>query len=189
MSVTSFSNKKHGNQLVSQNFKVKEFRCKDGSDEILIDTEFVKTKLQNIRDHFGKSVTINSGYRTEYWNNKCGGAKNSYHKKGMAFDIRIAGVTPTEVAQYAESIGVLGIIVYPTFTHVDSRTAKYFSKDAGKHATETFAEKTYTKYTVVKGDTLSKIGKKFGLNWQDVAKLNGIKFPYLLKVGQVIKLK
>lgn len=43
-------------------------------------------------------------------------------------------------------------------------------------------------YTVVKGDTLSKIGKKTGLKWQDIATKNGIKFPYIIRVGQILKL-
>lgn len=44
-------------------------------------------------------------------------------------------------------------------------------------------------YTVVKGDSLSKIGKKFGVAWKDIAELNGIKFPYIIRVGQTIKVK
>lgn len=43
-------------------------------------------------------------------------------------------------------------------------------------------------YTVVSGDTLSKIGSKTGVNWKTIADLNGIKFPYIIKKGQVLKL-
>lgn len=43
-------------------------------------------------------------------------------------------------------------------------------------------------YTVVKGDTLSKIGAKTGVAWKTIANLNNIKFPYLVRVGQVLKL-
>ena len=48
--------------------------------------------------------------------------------------------------------------------------------------------KTIT-YTVKKGDYLIKIGKKFNVKWNDIAKLNNIKFPYIIKVGQVLKIK
>ena len=41
-------------------------------------------------------------------------------------------------------------------------------------------------YTVIKGDTLSKIGKKLGVDWKTIANLNGIKAPYIIKVGQVL---
>lgn len=44
-------------------------------------------------------------------------------------------------------------------------------------------------YTVVKGDTLSKIAKKYNTKYTVLAKLNGIKFPYIIKVGQVLKTK
>lgn len=43
-------------------------------------------------------------------------------------------------------------------------------------------------YTVVKGDTLSKIGKKTGIAWKTIAKINGIKAPYIIHTGQVLKL-
>ena len=43
-------------------------------------------------------------------------------------------------------------------------------------------------YTVVKGDTLSGIGRKFNLDWKQIASLNGIKFPYTIRIGQQLKL-
>ena len=43
-------------------------------------------------------------------------------------------------------------------------------------------------YTVVKGDTLSAIGKKFGVNWRDIASLNQVKNPDLIHPGQVFRI-
>lgn len=43
-------------------------------------------------------------------------------------------------------------------------------------------------YRVVKNDTLSAIGAKTGTKWQDIAKVNGIKSPYTIYPGQVLKL-
>lgn len=40
----------------------------------------------------------------------------------------------------------------------------------------------------MRGDTLSGIGAKTGVNWQDIAKLNGIGSPYTIYPGQVLKL-
>lgn len=127
--VKEFSMKRDGNTYISRNFRVSEFRCKDGSDKILIDVEFVQSKLQDIRDHFGVPVTVNSGYRTESYNKKVGGAKKSYHMKGQAFDIFVKGHTPAEVARYAQSLDVKGIIQYNGFVHVDSREVKYWAKN------------------------------------------------------------
>lgn len=131
--VKQYSLSRDGEMQIAKNFKVKEFRCKDGSDKILIDVDFVQNRLQLIRDHFGKPVTINSAYRTESYNKKVGGAKSSYHMKGQAFDIVVSGHTPLEVAQFAQSIGVAGIIQYNTFVHVDSRPTRYWARnDNGK---------------------------------------------------------
>ena len=41
-----------------------------------------------------------------------------------------------------------------------------------------------TTYTVVKGDSLYKIGKKFGVSWTKIASANGIKAPWTISVGQ-----
>ena len=45
-----------------------------------------------------------------------------------------------------------------------------------------------TTYTVKAGDTLSAIGKRFGVNWKDIASLNNIKNPNLIYPGQVFKI-
>lgn len=127
--VEIYSLRVDGEKQISGNFKVKEFRCKDGSDEIIVDSKFVREKLQAIRDHFKASVTINSAYRTESYNKKIGGAKSSYHLKGRAFDIVVRGHTSLEVAKFAQTIGILGIIQYNTFVHVDSRAKQYWARD------------------------------------------------------------
>ena len=51
---------------------------------------------------------------------------------------------------------------------------------------ETNVPKTYT---VVAGDYLSKVGKKTGIDWRKIAQINGIKAPYIIHKGQVLKLK
>lgn len=43
---------------------------------------------------------------------------------------------------------------------------------------------TSNSYTVQSGDCLSKIGSKLGVNWRDIASLNGITSPYVIYVGQ-----
>ena len=124
-----YSLRTDGNKSLSTNFKVKEFSCQDNSDTVVLHTEFIVNKLQKIRTHFNKPVTINSAYRTPTHNKKVGGSSNSYHVKGRAFDIVVKGVTPNEVAKYAQSIGIKGIIQYSWGVHVDSRATKYWAVD------------------------------------------------------------
>ena len=47
---------------------------------------------------------------------------------------------------------------------------------------------TQTAYTVVKGDNLTKIAKKYGTTVDTLVALNGIKNKNLITVGQIIKL-
>jgi len=56
--------------------------------------------LQPIRDHFGKGVKVNSGFRDSEVNAKVGGSKTSDHCKGMAADIEIPGVANADLAQF-----------------------------------------------------------------------------------------
>lgn len=123
--INAYSRAKDGNKKLSANFKVSEFRCKDGSDPIFIAPELVDI-LQKIRSHFGKAVTINSAYRTPAYNKKVGGATYSQHLYGTAADIRISGVKPKVVAAYVETLmpDKGGIGIYKNFTHVDVREKK-----------------------------------------------------------------
>lgn len=43
-------------------------------------------------------------------------------------------------------------------------------------------------YTVVKGDSLIKIANKSQTSWQEIAKMNGIKAPYVIRVGQTLEI-
>ena len=125
ITINAYSKAKDGNKKLSTNFRVKEFACSDGSDPIFIAPELVKV-LQKIRTHFGKSVTITSAYRTPAKNKSVGGTTYSQHLYGVAADIKVAGVTPKKVAQYAEKLlpNKGGIGIYSTFTHIDVRATK-----------------------------------------------------------------
>lgn len=117
---------------LSNNFNSKEFDCHGSKccSSTSIDEKLVEY-LQKIRDHFGKPITISSAYRCATHNKNVGGATGSRHTKGQAADIYIVGVSPAEIARYAESIGILGIGLYETnsdghFVHIDTRTQKSF---------------------------------------------------------------
>lgn len=114
MAIKEYSLAKDGAKQLSPAFKVREFRCRDGSDAIMIDQTLV-VLLQAIREHFGKPITITSGYRTAAHNATVGGAKSSQHLLGRAADIQVAGVSVEDVATYAESLlpGWGGVGRYP----------------------------------------------------------------------------
>lgn len=117
------------NEKVGQHFKVKEFACKDGSQVVFIDSYLVSI-LDILRNKVGKPVIINSGYRTPLRNKEVGGAKYSYHMRGMAADIRVNGMTAKELANKLNEIipDECGIIEYSTWVHFDVRHGKKYRK-------------------------------------------------------------
>ena len=125
MALKAYSVAKDGATYISKNFRVREFRCQDGSDVVFIESDLVDI-LQKIRDHFGKAVTITSAFRTASHNKKVGGATYSQHLYGKAADIKVSGVAPSKVAEYVETLmpNTGGIGRYSTFTHVDVRATK-----------------------------------------------------------------
>ena len=120
-----YSRYKDGEKKVSTNFRVREFACQDGSDPIIISDKLVNV-LQAIRNHFGQPITITSGYRTVAHNRKVGGEDYSQHIYGTAADIQVTGVSPSDVADYAEKLlpDSGGVGRYKNFTHVDVRKVK-----------------------------------------------------------------
>ena len=120
------------------NFQVKEFACHDGTDQIFIDRDLV-IALQKVRDKFG-ATTINSGYRTPAYNAKVGGVPDSQHVYGKASDTVSRGSSPLELAMFAEALGLGGIGLYSSFTHIDTRDkkSKWDSSHGGQRGVSTF---------------------------------------------------
>jgi zinc D-Ala-D-Ala carboxypeptidase len=96
---------------LSANFTLKELTKSDTATRLGLDNtpddealENLKTLcekvLQPVREHFGKSVTVNSGYRSPESNAAVGGSKTSDHCKGQAADIEIDGLPNPELAQW-----------------------------------------------------------------------------------------
>lgn len=115
---------------LEQNFKLSEFRCKDGTDvpeELMDNVKQLAKNLQVLREHLGTSITVISGYRTPEYNKKIGGAKRSQHMLAKAADIIVPGLTSLEVRDTILKLikeGKMdkgGVGIYPTFTHYDVR--------------------------------------------------------------------
>lgn len=134
----TYSKKAKGSVNIAPSFTVKEFACKDGTDTVLIDYDLVVI-LQKIRDHFGKAVTINSGYRTSTYDKKVGGTGSGYHTKGQAADIVVSGVTPLTVGLFAaELLGNKGgIEIGDSYCHIDTRDTRWraFTTSGGSNYT------------------------------------------------------
>ena len=139
MAVKTFSLARDGNTQLSANFRVREFRSRDGADKILIDMRGAEF-LQHIRNWAGAPVNINSGFRTAAHNRAVGGSANSLHMQGRAWDIAVTGRTPLQVAQFAERegarLGVNGIVLYNNFVHLDTRDTRFFGRHQAGRITQ-----------------------------------------------------
>lgn len=153
------SYKKNTNKKLTSDFNLNEFHCKGKGccNTTLLDLDLVKT-LQKIRNHFGKAIRINSGYRcpTHNASPSVGGDKNSSHCKGEAADIVVQGIEPLMVAKYCERIKVPRIGLYADRVHVGVGESKLYWKNKGKkndYSINTFNGNTYPmpKSTIKKG--------------------------------------
>ena len=111
---------------VSEHFKLREFKCNDNSRVVVLNDELVAV-LENTRQHFGKSIKINSGYRTVAYNSTLkNSSPQSQHTHGNAADIVVSDVKPIDVYNYFNKAypDKYGIGIYNTFVHIDVRPTK-----------------------------------------------------------------
>ena len=85
---------------LSKNFTFNELTYSNAADSYNIEntpgrielenlTKLCNEILQPIRDKFGKSIYVNSGYRNPKVNRLVGGSSSSQHTKGQAADITV----------------------------------------------------------------------------------------------------
>ena len=60
--------------------------------------------LQPLREHYGRPVTISSGYRSEDLCVAIGSSRKSQHAKGQAADFEVMGVDNKEVAEWIRDV-------------------------------------------------------------------------------------
>lgn len=115
--------KKGENKRLSKNFTSNEFQCpcKKCVDQF-IDQKLID-KLQKVRDIYGKSVTVTSGYRCPEHNAAVGGKVGSAHMSGLAVDISPSLLTLDELDDLYE-------ICYNEFDNIgDGRSKKFIHVD------------------------------------------------------------
>ena len=101
-------------------FSPREIACK-GTGKVLVNEQALD-KLQALRDRLRKPLILTSAYRSPEHNRKVGGAKNSRHMQGDAFDVRMDNHDPHEFEAAARAVGFTGFGYYPKqgFMHIDT---------------------------------------------------------------------
>ena len=103
------------------NFTEEELTCKCGCGLQVCD--FAIIKLQALRLMIGKPLHINSSVRCAKHNKHVGGAPDSRHLNGIAFDIRIDDTKVRErIIRIAPTLGFKGIGIGEKFIHIDLRS-------------------------------------------------------------------
>lgn len=98
-------------------------RCSRTGQETPVSVKLIEI-LDAVEDKFGGGgLTVLSGYRSPKFNRQLpGAARWSLHMLGWAADIRVAGRSPAEVADFAARLGQGGVGYYPAaaFVHLDA---------------------------------------------------------------------
>lgn len=87
----------------------------------------VSAALTQLGKSLGKTISVNSGYRSPSYNKSVGGAKASYHTKGLAADIDMSGWTEAERQKAVADLAAMGVGAFITYTkspdmlHIDMR--------------------------------------------------------------------
>ena len=93
-------------------FTREEFRCKCGGKYCngfpAEPQEGMVRAIDNVREHFGKAFTPNSGVRCPTHNANVGGVSNSRHLYGKAVDFHVPGKTAAQVLEYLATLPGLG---------------------------------------------------------------------------------
>ncbi len=117
------------NRKLSANFTLKEFINSPTATAKGIDNTpseeniknlayLVENLLQPLRDNIGKSLTINSGYRSRLLNSAVGGVVSSQHLKGEAADVGYCEPKKLLGALVSSRLLFDQAILYPTFLHL-----------------------------------------------------------------------
>lgn len=203
MAVKTYSYRKQGNVYCSKHTQVKEMRCKDGTDTVLVDETLMEmieklfTKLQC------KKYIISSGYRTPTHDKAVGGNGKGQHTLGKAVDAcfywKDGSVIPAQiVCCVAQDLGFKGIANISNaykYVHLDMRSSgKYYGDEIKSYNTVT--SNFYNYFGVSKADVAKYTGEKTvnyfprytGSTTSIVAALNSLKitssFSYRSKIAK-----
>jgi len=106
---------------IGANFDLNEFECP--CCRMVRIHPALLDRLETLRDRIGMPIFIKSGFRCTRHNQDVGGKHGGYHPPGMAADVEIPGLVPSDGGQAARDAGFTCVIVYPIkgVIHLDVR--------------------------------------------------------------------
>lgn len=115
-----------------------------------------KARFAALQEAWGKPLTITSGYRDPAYNKKVGGAKDSQHTHGNAFDVDVSGMSIEERQQLivaARQAGFAGVGVYGNSLHFDVAGERAWGDDYTSATVPEWAKEALTTPTGAGGGT------------------------------------
>jgi zinc D-Ala-D-Ala carboxypeptidase len=104
--------------MVTKNFSAKELACPCCG--VMGVKKTSADRLQKLREKFGKSISLTSAYRCAKHNKAVGGAPQSFHMQGMAFDIPCTNPRERhDIVILAAECGFRGFEISPKHVHID----------------------------------------------------------------------
>lgn len=144
--------------VISPSFEAGEFASiangKLTTNKILIDVDFIKTKIETLKKRLGADkAIITSGYRDSVCDRLVGGTGKGQHVNGRAIDVIFYKgnnvIDPKIVSCVAQDLGINGIArISNRAIHLDNRTSgKYYGDEMTGH-TNTVTNDFYTYYNI-----------------------------------------
>lgn len=193
-------NKKSGYLFSNEGIGIK------GKTDIIWTTKDKAYKDQEIRDFISGSPTLlKDGSRFINWGNKVGSHANGAHKRSIVGfnDENLILLCTDNTLSIENSVKTALSLRMKYAINVDGGGSCHL-QDGNKALVRSTRRNAswllvYTKkqnqsenkvnyYEVKRGDTLSRIAEIFGMNYKKIAKDNAINSPYIIKVGQKLKI-
>jgi uncharacterized protein YcbK (DUF882 family) len=80
----------------------------------------------------GRPIIVTSGYRTKATNERLrqqgiDAARNSFHLRGCAADVKVRGMAPARLAMLGSELGLGGVGLYRDFVHLDIGPRRFWT--------------------------------------------------------------
>jgi len=110
--------------IIAPYFNLSEFAC-PCCNLVMLHPKLL-VKLIGLRKILERPVYITSGYRCSRYNHQIGGVANSYHRIGLAADIKVKDINLITLLEVCENIDFTGIGFYEkkNFLHLDVRPTR-----------------------------------------------------------------
>ena len=121
------SNESKPEKIVAKYFSYDEIkcRCKRPECDAVDVSPGLLDIMDEIREEWGKPITVTSGSRCDFHNEKVGGVKKSRHLEGKALDVAVEPQDMLAFAALCQDKGITGIGLAKGWMHLERIRGKF----------------------------------------------------------------